>query len=157
MAFPEKVYVRDHHRLAERLDTSFPRAAFAGATLDRLFTGDRLDRLDDPVRDRVLAFNRDLLNCDCESNPYCGHAEEKLSRWVLEARLAGRSPEGIVDAMGERYHLYAYPADVLAYLDEAVRRLDALADLAAVEGRPEAAERAASLRRGVEAGRQPSL
>ncbi|MFW6448531.1 MAG: DUF5814 domain-containing protein [Halobacteriota archaeon] len=156
MAFPERVYVRDHRRLAERLDTSFPRAAFAGATLDRLFTGD-VDRLDEPVRSRVLAFNRDLLACDCESKPYCGHAEEALSRWVLEARLEGRSPEGIVDAMGDRYHLYAYPADVLNYLDDAIRRLDAVADLAAVEGRPEAAERASVLRAGLEAGRQPSL
>lgn len=157
MAFPEKVYVRDHRRLTDRLDASFPRAAFAGATLDRLFTGDRIDRLDDRVRERVLAFNRDLLDCDCESNPYCGHAEEKLCRWVLEARLAGRSPEEIVDAMGERYHLYAYSADVLGFLDDAVRRLDALADLAAVEGRPADADRTAAFRRGVETGDQPSL
>lgn len=157
MAFPEKVYVRDHRQLADQLDTAFPRAAFAGATLDRLFTGDRIDRLDDAVRERVLAFNRDLLDCDCEANPYCGHAEEKLCRWVLTARLEGLAPAGIVDAMGDRYHLYAYEADLVGYLDDAIRRLDALGDLAAVEGRPEAADRAAALRRGVEAGDQPSL
>lgn len=156
MALPEKVYVRDHHRLAGRLDASFPRAAFAGATLDRLFTGDGLAALDPEERDRVVAFNRDFLDCECQSNPYCGHAEEKFCRWLLEERLEGHDPEALIDTMGEAYHLYAYPGDVVGFLDEAIRRLDAVADLAAVEGDTDYANRTSAIRRGLEAGRHPS-
>lgn len=152
----EKVYVVDHDRLARQLDTSFPRAAFAGATLDHLFTGDGIDRLDPAVRERVLRFNRELLDCDCASRPYCGHPQEKLARWILDARLEGHSPEGIVDAMRETYQLYAYPGDVLGFLDDAIRYLDAIADLAAVEGYERQATLAVDLGRGLEGGTHPS-
>lgn len=155
MSLLEKVYVVDHDRLARQLDTSFPRAAFAGATLDRLFTGDGIDALEPDAREGVLRFNRDLLDCDCQSRPYCGHPEEKLAKWVLEARLDGRSPEGIVDAMRETYQLYAYPGDVLGFLDDAIRHLDALADLADVEGLDEQAALATDLGRRLESGAHP--
>ena len=156
MTLPEKVYVVDHHRLVRQLDTSFPRAAFAGATLDRLFTGGDLDALDPAVADRILRFNRELLDCDCDARPYCGHPEEKLCRWILEERLDGRSPEAIVDAMRVTYHLYAYPADVVNFLDDAIRRLDALADLAEVNGDDTQARLAADLGHGLERGNHPS-
>lgn len=138
------------------MDVSFPRAAFAGATLDHLFTGDRIDRLADDERDRVVAFAREFLDCDCEANPYCGHPEEKFCRWVLDARLDGHSPEAIVDAMSDAFGLYAYPADVLNFLDDAIRHLDAVADLAAVEGEASLSEAITAVRRGLEAGDQPN-
>jgi superfamily II helicase len=42
--------------------------------------------------------------------------------------------------------VYAYPGDVLSFLDDSVRTLEAIESLAAVEGDPEA-ERLASRRR----------
>ncbi len=156
MALPQKVYVTDHHRLAEAMDTTFPRTAFAGATLDRLFTGDAIDALDAQAREAVLAFNADFITCDCDGRPYCGHPEEAFCRWVLDTRLDGLDPEGIVDEMGQRYHLYAYPGDVVNFLDDAIRRLEALADLAAVEGEATYSDRTTAVRRALEAGAQPS-
>lgn len=156
MTLPEKVYVVDHHRLVRQLDSSFPRAAFAGATLDRLFTGGELDRLDPDVCDRILRVNRELLDCDCDAKPYCGHPEEKLCRWILDERLEGRSPESIVDTMRVTYHLYAYPADVLNFLDDAIRRLDAFADLAEVTDNEAQARLATDLAHGLERGAHPS-
>lgn len=156
MALPEKVYVRDHRRLGDRLGASIPRSAFAGATLDRLYTGDGIDALAEDAHERVIRFNRDLLTCGCDAMPYCGHPEEAFCRWVLDERLGGASPEEIVDLMGERYHVYAYPGDVLTFLDDAIRRLDAIADLAAVEGTGNAAERARAVRRHLETGAHPS-
>jgi superfamily II helicase len=44
--------------------------------------------------------------------------------------------------MGDDYMLYAYPGDVLSFLDQAVRNLEAVEALADVEGNREMARRA---------------
>jgi len=43
--------------------------------------------------------------------------------------------------------LYAYPGDLLSFLDDAVRSLEAIETLAEVDGHPEVAERARQRRR----------
>jgi len=133
VAITDKVYVKNHRQIGAQLETRIPKGAFSGATLDLLYTGE-FDELDDSFRDHVVAFVEDFLDCDCDSNPYCGHAERKFVRYLLELRDDGLSPEAIVDAMGTDYGLYAYPGDVLSFLDDAVRTLDAAEALAGVEG-----------------------
>ncbi len=148
VAITDKIYVKNHRQIASQLDTSFPRSAFSGATLDLLFTGD-LDKLDDATRERVLDFTEDFLDCNCDSNPYCGHAEEKFMRYLLELRAEGMGPDAIVDVMGEDYMLYAYPGDVLSFLDDAVRTLEAAESLADVEESEEASNRIRGARKSL--------
>ena len=133
MAITDRIVVKHHRRIGDQLGTHIPRGAFSGATLDLLYTGE-FDELDDATRDHVLAFVQDFLDCDCDSNPYCGHAERKFVRYLLELRADGLGPEAIVDRMGADYGLTAYPGDVLSFLDEAVRTLEAAESLAEVEG-----------------------
>ncbi|PSQ44761.1 helicase [Halobacteriales archaeon SW_7_68_16] len=141
MAITDKIYVKNHRQLASQLDTRFPKGAFKGATLDVLFTGESLGDLDEATRERVLEFAVDFLDCDCDDNPYCGHPEEKFVRYLLDLRAQGLGPDAIVDAMTDDYMLYAYPGDVLSFLDGSVRTLEAAADLARAEGHPETATR----------------
>jgi len=140
VAITDKIYVKNHRQIASQLDTNIPKGAFKGATLELLFQGEGLDKLDDATRDRALDFAEDFLACDCEANPHCGHPEEKFCRYLLELREDGLGPEAIVDVMGDDYMLYAYPGDVRSFLDGAVRTLEATAALADVEGEDEAAE-----------------
>ena len=150
MAITDKVYLKNHRQLVSRLETNVPKRAFSGATLDVLFTGDGLEKLDDATRDRVIAFAEDFLDCSCESNPYCGHPEQKFIRYLLELRMQGLGPEAIVDVMADDYMLYAYPGDVLSFLDESVRTLDAVEALAAVEGDEAVEAQAAERKRSLE-------
>jgi superfamily II helicase len=142
VAITDKIYVKNHRQLASQLETSIPKSAFAGATLDMLFQGENLAKLDDTTRDRVLDFAEDFLDCDCESNPHCGHPEEKFVQYLLELRAEGLGPDAIVDVMGDDYMLYAYPGDILSFLDDSVRTLEAVETLAAVEGNDDAERRA---------------
>jgi superfamily II helicase len=142
VAVTDKIYVKNHRQLASQLETSIPRSAFAGATLDLLFQGDGLEKLDETTRDRVLEFSQDFLDCDCQDNPYCGHPEEKFVRYLLELRAEGLGPEAMVDVMTDEYMVYCYPGDLLSFLDDAVRTLEAVEELADVEGEPEMADRA---------------
>jgi superfamily II helicase len=142
VAVTDKIYVKNHRQLASQLDTNLPRGAFAGATLDLLFRGDNLEQLDDTTRERVLDFATDFLDCDCQDNPYCGHPERKFVRYLLELRAQGLGPDAIVDAMTDDYMVYAYPGDVRSFLDDAVRRLEAVEQLAQVDGADDAAREA---------------
>ena len=147
MAITDKIYVKNHRQLASQLDTSFPKSAFSGATLDILFTGDGIAKLDDAARDRVLEFAEDFLDCDCQSHPHCGHPQRKFIAYLLELRAEGLGPDAIVDVMGDDYMLYAYPGDVLSFLDDGVRTLEAAERLADVDGREEMADEIRTKRR----------
>ena len=141
MAITDKIYVKNHRQLASQLDTSFPKSAFSGATLDILFTGDGIAKLDEASRDRVLEFAEDFLDCDCQGHPHCGCPERKFVSYLLELRAQGLGPDAVVDVMGDDYMLYAYPGDVLSFLDDAVRTLEAAERLAEVDGHPDAEDR----------------
>lgn len=146
MAITDKVYVKNHRQLASQLDTNLPRSAFAGATLDRLFAGEDLTALDDATRDRVLDFTTDFLDCTCQQHPHCGHPERKFVRYLLDLRASGLDPEAIIATMTDDYMVFAYPGDVRSFLDEAVRQLEAIEDIARVDGH-EATADAANQRR----------
>ncbi|MFB6085675.1 MAG: DUF5814 domain-containing protein [Halodesulfurarchaeum sp.] len=146
MAITDKIYVKNHRQLASQLEVSFPKNAFSGATLDLLFQGD-LEKLDEANREKVLDFAEDFLDCTCDSNPYCGHPERKFIAYLLDLRAQHLDPESIVDVMTEDYMLYAYPGDIYSFLDDAVRSLEAVEEIARVDGRQEAAERAARRKR----------
>ncbi|ADB59351.1 Superfamily II helicase-like protein [Haloterrigena turkmenica DSM 5511] len=134
MAITDKIYVKNHRQLSSQLETNIPKGAFKGATLDMLFQGQGLEKLDDATRDRVLDFTEDFLDCSCDNNPYCGCPERKFIQYLLELRAQGLGPDAIVDVMTDDYMVYAYPGDVLSFLDNGVRTLEAAEGLARVDG-----------------------
>jgi len=137
VAIPDKIYIKNHQQLVSQMETSFPKGAFKGATMDILYQGEGLAELNDATRDRILEFAEDFLDCDCEANPHCGCPERKFVQYLLELREQGMGPDAIVDVMGDDYMLYAYPGDVLSFLDQSVRTLEAAETLADVDGRQE--------------------
>ncbi|ARS89161.1 DUF5814 domain-containing protein [Natrarchaeobaculum aegyptiacum] len=137
MAITDKIYLKNHRQISSQLETNIPKGVFKGATLDVLFQGEGLEKLDDATRDRVLDFSEDFLDCDCQDNPYCGCPERKFIRYLLELRAQGLGPDAIVDVMGDDYMVYAYTGDVLSFLDDAVRTLEAAEGLARVDGADE--------------------
>ncbi len=140
VAITDKIYVKNHQQLVSQIETSFPKGAFKGATLDILFQGEGLAKLDDASQDRVLDFAEDFLDCDCQANPHCGCPERKFVAYLLELREQGLGPDAIVDVMSDDYLLYAYPGDMLSFLDNSVRTLEAVETLAEVDGRDDVAE-----------------
>jgi superfamily II helicase len=149
VAITDKIYIKNHQQVVSQLESSFPKSAFSGATLDILFQGEGLAKLDDATQDRVLDFAEDFLDCDCEANPHCGCAERKFVRYLLELREEGMGPDAIDDVMGDDYMLYAYPGDILSFLDDSVRTLEAVETLADVDGQDEAAARARETRQNL--------
>ncbi|RRJ31151.1 DUF5814 domain-containing protein [Halocatena pleomorpha] len=133
MAITDKIYLKNHRQIVSQLDTSLPKSVFAGATMDVLYSGAGLSNLDTATRDRLLDFATDFLDCETEAELYTGYPERQFIRYLLSLREQGLGPDAIVDVMGDDYMVYAYPGDVLSFLDDSVRTLEAVEDLARVE------------------------
>jgi superfamily II helicase len=149
VSITDRIHVRNHRQVASQLERSIPRGAFSGATMDILFTGEGMAKLDDATRERVENFASDFLSCDCEANPHCGHPEEKFVDYLIERRAEGHTPEDIVDIMGDDYHLTAYPGDVRSFLEQAIRTLEAAEALAEVDGNQSVETRVREARRSL--------
>jgi superfamily II helicase len=151
VAITDKVYLKNHRQIVSQLETSIPKGAFKGATMEVLYSGDGLSKLDDATRDRLLDFATDFLDCANPDDIYTGYPERQFVRYLLELRAQGLGPDAIADVMADDYMLYAYPGDVLSFLDRAVRRLEAVESLAAVEGNDAIETRAREAKRSLSA------
>jgi len=150
VAITDKIYLKNHRQIASQLDRNIPKGVFRGATLDLLFQGEGIENLDEATRERVLDFAADFLDCGCRDNPYCGHPEQKFIGYLLDLRERGHGPEAMVDVMTDDYMVYAYPGDVLSFLDDSVRTLESVERLADVDGAGDVERQARRLRRALE-------
>ena len=142
MAITDKVYLKNHRQIQSQLDVGIPKGAFKGATIEILYSGEGLSKVDDATRDRLLDFAQDFLDPENPDDLYTGYPERKFINYLLELRAQGLRPDDIVDVMTDDYMVYAYPGDVLSFLDQAVRTLEAVEALAAVEENREMERRA---------------
>lgn len=147
VAITDKIYLKNHRQIVSQLDTSIPKGAFKGATMDVLYSGEGLAKLDDATRDRLLDFAEDFLDPEDPDDLYTGYPERQFIRYLLELRAQGLGPDAVVDVMSDEYMLYAYPGDVLSFLDSAVRTLEAAETLAEVDGNDRMEERLRRARR----------
>ena len=147
VAITDKIYLKNHRQIVSQLDTSIPKGAFKGATMDVLYSGEGLTKLDDATRDRLLDFAEDFLDPENPDDLYTGYPERQFIQYLLELRAQGLGPDAVVDVMSDEYMLYAYPGDVLSFLDSAVRTLEAAETLAEVDGNDRMEERLRRARR----------
>jgi len=133
VAITDRIQLKNHRQIQSQLETNIPKRAFAGATLDVFYAREGLAQVDDATRDRLEAFAEDFLVCDCEGAPHCGCGEEAFVSYLLDLRASGLGPDAIVDVMEDDYLLTAYSGDVLGFLDESIRTLEALEALAEVD------------------------
>lgn len=150
LEFFDAVYYKYAARVSAALNVNLPSRVFQGASLDILFEGENMDKLDVTLRDQLLDFAGDFLTCSCRDSPYCGCAERKFSEKIISIRAEGYDPEGIVRKLEHLYGITAYPGDVLGYLDNVVRNLEAVELIASAYSKREIAYKARDLRKLVE-------
>ncbi len=95
-----------------------------GATPLRLSS--RFSKTRRSLQRAVLDFAEAFLDCDCEDNLHSGYPERQFIEYLLELRAQGLGPDAIVDVMSDDYMVYAYPGDVLSFLDDSVRTFEAV-------------------------------
>ncbi len=141
----EAAYFRNAERLSRVLGVSVPSRAFSPASLDIVFSGESIAKLDRGLQAQFTDFAREFLDCTCEDAPFCGCPERKFSKKVVEYRLQGKDPRAISKAIAADYDLSAFDGDILGYLDRLTRNLDAIGDIAKILNRHETAREAKAL------------
>jgi helicase len=146
----DAAYFRNADRLSRILGVSVPSRAFSPASLDIVFSGESIAKMDKSLQARFTDFAQEFLNCGCKDAPFCGCPERKFSKKVVEYRLQGKDPRSISRAIASDYDLSAFDGDILGYLDRLTRNLDAIGDIARILGKQEAARGAKALAKEIE-------
>ena len=108
--------------------------AFSGTMLETLCSRLNYDALDHGVREQVLNFFDEFLRCDCRDSPLCGCPEKKFAKKVIELRENGLDHRQIAAYMADEYGIEIFPADVLSFLEDTVHVLEAVSDVARLQG-----------------------
>jgi len=145
----EDLYLKTAERISAKLRTSISQRALHGSVLD-LMASEDLSKLDPKIREQLLNFAKDFTRCDCKEAPYCGCPERNVSLRILELRREGASPNQIIKEFSDLYGMYAYTGDLINYLDQIVRHLEAIEGIARVLGKKEIAKEAKLARAEIE-------
>jgi helicase len=146
----DAAYFRNAERLSRILGVNVPSRAFSPASLDIVFSGESIAKLDKSLRGQFTDFAQEFLDCACEDAPFCGCPERKFSKKIIEYRLQGKDPRAISRAVAADYDLSAFDGDILGYLDRLTRNLDAIGDIARILNKHEAAREAKALAKDIE-------
>ena len=84
------------------------------------------------IVDSFGKWNKDIFNCKCTDNPWCGCGESAISRIIVESRLENKNLLKITTDLSAVYLLYAYPGDIYRWFDTLIHNLRAVAKLALV-------------------------
>jgi helicase len=132
-------------RIAASLNVRLPSRVFQGAAMEMALSGESLARLDNATRQKLINFASEFLSCECKYTPYCGCPEKKFSKKLFDLRHEGLSPGRMIDALTAQYGVFAYPSDLLEYLESSVRHLEAVVEVAYVQGDEISGEKAGKL------------
>lgn len=147
----DSLFLRAAEQISYKIRMQVAQRVFQGSFFDLISSPDLLN-LDRRIQDECLRFARDFMRCTCKEAPYCGCVERSVSIRILEMRSQGMDPKEILDAFSEEYGIYGYEGDLINYLDQIVRYLEAIESMAKVLGKVEIAENAARSKRIIEEG-----
>jgi helicase len=145
----EDLYLKFAERISTVLRMQISQRALHGSFLDLLSSAE-LNDLERKIQRQCLDFSKDFLRCTCRDTPYCGCPAQNISLKILDLRAEGKSPAEIIDEFSDRYGMYAYQGDLINYLDQIVRYLEAIESVAKVLGKTETAKEAGERKRRVE-------
>jgi helicase len=80
-------------------------------------------------------WTNEFFNCGCRDYPECDHGHVALGRWIVNTRKKGLNPTGISMELHKKFELWAYPGDILSWLDTLIHNLQAVKRIAAVAGK----------------------
>lgn len=145
----EDLYLKYAERISTALKMPISQRALHGSFLDLLSSAE-LNDLERKLQKQCLDFAKDFLRCTCMDAPYCGCPQKSISMKILDLRSEGKSPDEIIDYFSDRYGIYAYQGDLINWLDQIVRYLEAIETVAKVMGKTDAAKGAGEMRKKVE-------
>ncbi|WP_321508001.1 DUF5814 domain-containing protein [uncultured Methanoregula sp.] len=137
----DRARFRNAKKLERLAGYRLPELAFSGNMLETLCSHINYDALDYAVREQILAFFNEFLRCDCRDAPLCGCPEKKFAKKVIELRENGLDHRQIAAFLQDEYGIEVFPADLLSFLEESVHVLEAISDVARLQGNADLAKK----------------
>jgi superfamily II helicase len=138
----DKARFRATRKLERAAGFRLPDHVFSGGFLEAVGRGVNFENLDRRMQENLLAIFRDCMDCKCKNTPYCGCPERKFTLTIIELREMGLDHRQISAHLLEEYGIDLYPADILSFLEDSVHVLEAIRDVAELQGREKVAESA---------------
>jgi len=129
-----KAKFRGARKIEKAVGFRIPDSAFHAAFLEAITSRVNFDFLDATLRTQILQFMHDFLRCDCRDLPLCGCPEKKFVKKVIELREDGLDHHAISGFLLDEYGIDLYPADILSFLEDTVHILEAIEDIARLQG-----------------------
>lgn len=130
----DRARFRNAKKLERLAGYRLPELAFSGNMLETLCSHLNYDALDYGVREQILAFFNDFLRCTCRDSPLCGCPEKKFAEKVIELRENELDHRQIAGYLLDEYGIEVFPTDILSFLEESVHVLEAISDVARLQG-----------------------
>lgn len=130
----DAIFLKAAERISATLRMQISERIFHGSFFELIASPDLL-KLPRNIQAECLRFASDFMRCTCNEAPYCGCVERAVSLKILDLRSAGNDPKEIIDLFSDEYGIYAYHGDLINYLDQIVRYLEAVEAIAHVVGK----------------------
>ena len=145
-----KARFRAAKKLQSIIGYRIPEKVFSGPFLEVMVSNIDYDNLDRGLREQLMNIFKDFLDCRCRDSPMCGCPERKFTRTILELRMEGLDHRGISQVLLDEYGIELYPMDIMSFLEESVHVLEAVCDVAEIEGSEEIVEKTKDALKGLE-------
>jgi superfamily II helicase len=129
-----KAKFRGARKIERAVGFRIPDSAFHPAFLEAITAHINFDQLDIALREQILQFLHDFLRCECRDRPLCGCPEKKFVKKIIELREEGLDHHQISGSLIDEYGIDLYPADILSFLEDSVHILEAIEDIARLQG-----------------------
>ena len=113
--------------LEKTLKTRVPTRLFTSSALELLDQASvKVQKLDKAAVELLVAWNKYFFNCECEDSPYCNHGLINVNKLLISLRTKRGSPEAIARIIDKDYGLYAFPGDILRWLESIIHKLEGI-------------------------------
>ncbi|MBN1433057.1 MAG: RNA helicase [Methanomicrobiaceae archaeon] len=140
-----KAKFRGAKKLRHIVGFRVPESVFRGPFLEAVSACINYQKLDRRVKEQLIHFFKDFLDCKCRQNPLCGCPERKFVKMIIDLRISGLDHRQISEVILDEYGIELTPADILSFLESSVHILESIKDISAIEGKGELSAETARL------------
>ncbi|NMC58187.1 MAG: DEAD/DEAH box helicase [Candidatus Methanofastidiosa archaeon] len=133
LPFPN-TYLTSKLQAILKIDSS---SLFSGTTLEKIYFHNRKEALSKHGEEILINLLAEFFACDCKDAPYCNCPKIEIGKRLLDLRKAKLSPNRISEEFRKEYGLKIFSADLINWLDSAIRTLETTEKLFALFGKEE--------------------
>lgn len=124
--FYNKFYFIYAEQISSILNIRFSSLLSQRSFFDILYDPILFSRINLKYRELLIKISKDFICCNCKNIPYCDCIEKKISIKIISLRIEGYNIKDIISFFEEEYGFSTFKGDLLFYLENIIRLIDAI-------------------------------